>query len=520
MGYASFFESRRRRRRCRRSGSRIMTAAAATTAAMLLLVVGAAAAASIATAYDSSSRETTSETSSSSLSPSFFGSTSADAEAVADDGTERLRAGLIGRRQKLQRKKSRRRAQQTAATAATTLIIEEEEVAFASSSDDGLVLEGTLRLPARGGATTTHPGVVLVHGSGPNSRDELVGSDFLLQFGFQVPVFRDIAVALAQRANAAVLTYDKRTCGPFNSGASFCPNNSYPVPDAANTTADSFIQDAVSAVRYLQGRPEVEPDKIVVVGHSQAAKYVPVMMALPANNESGSAPPAAIQAGVMMSGPFMGFFELSKYQFEFGTEVLAQRFGVNVSRAFPGLVEQQLQGLAEIEAIKNGTDTSSPLDKFWNSLFRLDEEASNAAKKLNARQSLLILHGETDLSVPSGEASKWSDFLRDSNARVRHSTKVLPCVSHTLNCFRSFSDIGRNVDSQVIDALVEFVIRNVIITSDASVGGDGATDDTAGDNSPGSGSAAQFKGYIFGSRPTLLGIVVLVLESMLHEVLL
>jgi len=63
---------------------------------------------------------------------------------------------------------------------------------------DGFPLPATLTMPKGAGP---FPAVVLVHGSGPNDRDESVGG---------VKVFRDLAWGLASRG-IAVLRYEKRT---------------------------------------------------------------------------------------------------------------------------------------------------------------------------------------------------------------------------------------------------------------------------------------------------------------------
>ncbi len=59
-------------------------------------------------------------------------------------------------------------------------------------------LPGTLTMPAGPGR---FPAVVLVHGSGPNDRDETFGPN---------KTFKDLALGLASRG-VAVLRYDKRT---------------------------------------------------------------------------------------------------------------------------------------------------------------------------------------------------------------------------------------------------------------------------------------------------------------------
>ncbi len=64
--------------------------------------------------------------------------------------------------------------------------------------DDAWKLPGTLTIPKGAGS---FPALVLVHGSGPNDRDESVGG---------AKVFRGLAEGLASRG-MAVLRYEKRT---------------------------------------------------------------------------------------------------------------------------------------------------------------------------------------------------------------------------------------------------------------------------------------------------------------------
>ncbi len=64
---------------------------------------------------------------------------------------------------------------------------------------DPWTLPGTLTLPKTG--TAPYPAVILVHGSGPNDRDETIGAN---------KPFREIAEGLAAQG-IAVLRYDKRT---------------------------------------------------------------------------------------------------------------------------------------------------------------------------------------------------------------------------------------------------------------------------------------------------------------------
>ncbi len=106
-------------------------------------------------------------------------------------------------------------------------------------------LPGTLALPAAKGPVA---GLVLVHGSGPNDRDESIGP--------QKP-FRDLAEGLASRG-AAVLRYEKRT---RYAAAKLATIKNFTVQDE---TGD----DALAAAEFLRSRPEIDPNRVFVLGHS------------------------------------------------------------------------------------------------------------------------------------------------------------------------------------------------------------------------------------------------------------
>jgi len=107
-------------------------------------------------------------------------------------------------------------------------------------------LAGTLHLPRAGGP---HPGVVLVHGSGPETREEL----------------RFYADFLARRGVAAV-AYDKRGTGA--SGGDLW----------ASGYAD-YAADALAVARALAARPEVDPASIGLWGFSEAEWVAPIAAA-------------------------------------------------------------------------------------------------------------------------------------------------------------------------------------------------------------------------------------------------
>jgi uncharacterized protein len=115
-------------------------------------------------------------------------------------------------------------------------------------------LPGTLSLPEGAGP---FPAVVLVHGSGPQDRDETLGPN---------KPFRDLAWGLASRG-IAVLRYEKRTKAH---AIKFTPE----LLDKT-TTQNEVIDDALAAILQLRQRPGIDPHRIYVLGHSLGATVAP-----------------------------------------------------------------------------------------------------------------------------------------------------------------------------------------------------------------------------------------------------
>ncbi|MHC4997012.1 MAG: alpha/beta hydrolase, partial [Planctomycetota bacterium] len=112
--------------------------------------------------------------------------------------------------------------------------------------DDPWKLPGTLAVPVGHGP---FPAVVLVHGSGPNDRDETVGLN---------KPFRDLGAGLASRG-IVTLRYDKRTKAH---GAGLAASKT------PFTVRQETVDDAVAAVALLRGRPSVDKERVFVIGHS------------------------------------------------------------------------------------------------------------------------------------------------------------------------------------------------------------------------------------------------------------
>ncbi len=118
----------------------------------------------------------------------------------------------------------------------------EESVTFGIKNWE---LPGTLTLPNQDGPV---PGIVLVHGSGPNDEDETIG---------QCKPFKDLAGGLSSRG-IAVLRYSKRT---------HARAQQFIQPEKI-TLRDEVIEDALEAVKCLRARPEIDSSRVYLLGHS------------------------------------------------------------------------------------------------------------------------------------------------------------------------------------------------------------------------------------------------------------
>jgi pimeloyl-ACP methyl ester carboxylesterase len=100
------------------------------------------------------------------------------------------------------------------------------------------------------------PAAVLIAGSGAHGRDEFVAGHrpFLVLADF------------LSRKGIAVLRYDKRGAGRSRGNY------------AVATTAD-FATDAEAAAQYLRTRPEIDPHKIGLIGHSEGGVIAPAVAA-------------------------------------------------------------------------------------------------------------------------------------------------------------------------------------------------------------------------------------------------
>jgi uncharacterized protein len=126
----------------------------------------------------------------------------------------------------------------------------------------GFSLAGTLTMP-QGQGRLQHPAVILIAGSGPVDRDEVVAG---------IPIFAQLAARLAEQG-FVVLRYDKRGVG--QSGGR-----------SERATLQDYADDLITTVKWLAKRKDIDPRHIAVAGHSEGGAVA--MLAAAAENKIAS----------------------------------------------------------------------------------------------------------------------------------------------------------------------------------------------------------------------------------------
>src|SRR5450830_340758 len=270
------------------------------------------------------------------------------------------------------------RRPQEESIAAAAVSYDSEEVRFASA---GATLAGSLTVPKGPGPW---PAVVLVHGSGPNTRDQDV-------FGHKI--FLVLADYLT-RKGIAVLRYDKRGVG--KSGG-----------DYASATTLDFADDAQAAVSFLRTRPEIKTRHIGMVGHSEGGLIVPLV----------AARDPQVAFVVMMAGPGVRGELLMVEQMALS----AESAGISVEKvarqrelyktlfaaivAEPDVEQARRKATAILEqgerdAVLPSGAAAPMVKQFTSAWFRTFFTLEPGPALRAMRQPVLVLNGELDRQVP------------------------------------------------------------------------------------------------------------------------
>lgn len=234
----------------------------------------------------------------------------------------------------------------------------------------GPKLPGTLTLPT--GKLVA--GVVLVHGSGPHDRDQTIGPN---------RVFRDLAHGLA-RQGIAVLRYDKRTKVYGEQIAAM----------TVFTTKEETVDDAALAADVLRQTPNIDPQRVFVLGHSLGGYLAPRIAQANAN----------LAGLIIVAGLTRPLEDTMLEQYQYIASVDKNAVPAEVLTALP----------AQVQAIKDlqpGDESKPPIlgapTAYWLDL--KDYRPTEVAKAVT--KPMFILQGERDYQVTMVDFKNWQTAL-------------------------------------------------------------------------------------------------------------
>ncbi len=295
----------------------------------------------------------------------------------------------------------------------------------------GFSLAGTLLSPKTGKAP--FPVVVTITGSGQQTRDEYLPLPGLEKYR----PFRQIAEALASRG-IAVLRVDDRGVG-----------KSKGIDTLKVSTSANFADDVRAQVDFLRGRRDVDPNRIVLLGHSEGGMIAPMV----------AASDPKIAGIVLLAGTGKRGDAIIAYQVNQGLEgdiTLTEE-----SRA-KGRAEQRD---AMRKAIAGDASAPESLRSPWMRYFLAYDPLPMIRR---VRQPILILQGELDRQVTADQAEMLAKAAREAGNRDV-TASVFPGLNHLFLPAKtgavieysslSTSAIPDDVMKQLTDWLVEKLVK-------------------------------------------------------------
>lgn len=333
-------------------------------------------------------------------------------------------------------------------TASATPVADEgEEISFTSGPD---TLYGTVLLPQATDGTV--PGALIISGSGPTDRD---GNNVQLQ---HMNTNRNIAEALAADGVAS-LRYDK-----LGSGKTGLASHA----DGQGIDFNLFIDEAKAAYAALAARPEIDPERLIVVGHSEGALFALLL----AQQITGPETPKALVLAAPIGLRYMDILH-NQIQAQVDAAVAAGQMPAEQGTAMMDELNAIIASLREQgtlpETIENPTllQLFNPVNNDF--LIQIDRyDPAEVAAELPADLPVLVLRGEKDSQVLASDVDHlMAGFERAGNTHaerfelpdVNHVFKVVPGQP---NPAVDYNNPELPFSPEVVEHLSDFVGKTVL----------------------------------------------------------
>ncbi len=279
----------------------------------------------------------------------------------------------------------------------------------------GHVLGATLTLPR--GAAGKVPVVVTISGSGGQDRDEYIPL---------VPnyrPFRQIADTLGRRG-VAVLRFDDR--GMFESTG-----------DHASATSGDFADDVRSIVAWLRARPEIDPDAVFLLGHSEGGLIAPIV----------AATDPKLRGIVLMAGPSQNGRDIIYFQ---------QRYAIDHDTTY-----KTPQARDSVARVLRAQFDSIAREQPWMTYFVTHDPIATAKQ---VRVPVFVVHGATDRQVTAEQGEELVKTFRAAGNRDVELL-MLPDRNHLFLADPDGSPSGYTklpsgrIGPEVLGPIVEWIVK-------------------------------------------------------------
>lgn len=293
-------------------------------------------------------------------------------------------------------------------------------------------LAGTLLLPKSG--ARPFPVVITITGSGQQTRDEPLPIPGLEEY----KPFRQIAEKIASEG-IAVLRVDDRGAGASTGGETL-----------SMATTSSFANDVRAEIAFLRKRPEIDPSRIALIGHS----------------EGGS-----IALMVAATDPRISAIVLMATTAKRGSEVLAYQ-NKEVIEVEPGItVEEKARKLDEVNNMLNiltsGGDTSKiplAMRSPWIKEF-VNYDPLPTIRQV--KQPILIFQGSLDHQITSEQAPLLAETARTAGNKDVE-LHLFPDLNHLFlkaktGTFSEYQHLETStVPDDVLNLMVEWLKKRLV----------------------------------------------------------
>ncbi|AOY16652.1 hydrolase [Bacillus sp. ABP14] len=295
------------------------------------------------------------------------------------------------------------------------MTFDEYEVAINSE----FTLQGTLTKPKADGK---YAAVVIIAGSGEIDRDGTI-----VPLKLEANIYKDLAHVIAGQG-VVTLRFDKRGVGKSDG-------------EFLKTGMWDLVSDIESTITYLKEQPFVDPENIVLAGHSEGCMLATVVNAR-----------TPVNGLILLTGAAESLEEATKRQREIAYKELKEQKGIKGK--LMRLLNVEKRGEKQMEKIKEKMmntekDTIKVGFKPMNAKWFREHFQHDIYKDLQqVTCPVLAIAGDKDIQADPGRAKRISDYVKgDSEVYViknmDHSLKVFEGEFKALDFKKNYEEGSR-----------------------------------------------------------------------------